>query len=176
VKNVRAIIDAFGGLETLKDNPITLAVPGYMPLSIEHLGTGPRGGVLISVMHTLKQNGDLMRDPDVVVEVIPPAGWWLPVRYRQDALGIYQEAVVLDGDRLVTRSRLVDSLKQFLVEWDPQPGQAGLCRGGPEAGGQVRPWGKGLSQLAFHVVPRAAASFSTTRMDGICLPRSSRPT
>ncbi|MFO0848318.1 MAG: hypothetical protein U0871_07150 [Gemmataceae bacterium] len=140
MKNVQAIIDLFGGLENLKDNPISLRVPGYMPLSIEIVGKGPRGGPLISIMHTYEQNGDLMRDPDLVVELIPPVNWWLPISFQQDNLGIFQEAVMLDGDRLITHSRLVDSLKAFMTEWDRNLGEQGfveearrLAGGGQEA-------------------------------------------
>lgn len=126
VKNVQAIIDLFGGLERLKDNPISLRVPGFMPLSIEIVGKGPRGGPLLSIMHHYEQNGDLMRDPDLVVELIPPVNWWLPVSFRQDNLGIFQEAVLLDGDRLITHSRIVDSLKAFMAEWDRNIGEQGF--------------------------------------------------
>jgi hypothetical protein len=97
-----------------------------MPLSVEIVGKGPRGGPLISIMHTYEQNGDLMRDPDLVVELIPPVNWWLPVSFQQDDLGIFQEAVVLDGDRLITHSRLVDSLKAFMLEWDRNIGEQGF--------------------------------------------------
>ena len=38
VKNVQAIIDLFGGLERLGDHPISLRVPGFMPLAIEIVG------------------------------------------------------------------------------------------------------------------------------------------
>lgn len=126
VKNVQAIIDAFGGLERLRDNPVSLRVPGFMPLSIEIVGKGPRGGPLLSIMHTYEQNGDLMRDPDLIVELIPPVNWWLPVSFRQDNLGIFQEAVLLDGVRLITHSRLVDSLKAFMAEWDRNLGEQGF--------------------------------------------------
>ncbi|MDY3555977.1 hypothetical protein R5W24_005124 [Gemmata sp. JC717] len=123
---MRAIIDALGGLDGLKRAPISLTVPGYMPLSVEFVGAGPRGGMLISIMHTFEQNGDLMRDPDVVVELIPPVDWWLPISYRQDGLGLFQEAVARDGDRLITHSRLVDSIKQFLGQWDRNLGEQGF--------------------------------------------------
>lgn len=126
MKNVQAIIDVFGGLDKLRDNPISLTVPGYMPLSIEVVGKGSRGGPLVSIMHHYEQNGDLMRDPDLVVELIPPVNWWLPVSFRQDNLGIYQEAVVLNGGRLITHSRLVDSIKSFMSEWDRNIGEQGF--------------------------------------------------
>ena len=126
MKNVQAIIDIFGGLDRLRDHPVSLRVPGFMPLSVEAVGTGPRGGPLVSVMHTYVQNGDLMRDPDLVAELVPPVNWWLPVSYQQDNLGVFQEAVLLDGDRLVTHSRVVDSLKAFMAVWDRNIGAQGF--------------------------------------------------
>ena len=126
VKNIQAIIDIFGGLDRLRDHPASLRVPGFMTLSVEVVGTGPRGGPLVSVMHTYEQNGDMMRDPDLVVELVPPVNWWLPVSYQQDNLGVFQEAVLLDGDRLVTHSRVVDSLKAFMATWDRNIGAQGF--------------------------------------------------
>jgi hypothetical protein len=117
MKTVQAIVDAFGGMDRLAGRPITVTVPGFMPLSIEAIGTGPRGGVLVSVMHTYEQNGDLMRDPDLVLEVLVTLGWW-PVRFRQDNLGIDQTAVWRDGDRVLTRGRLVRDLRAFMRQWD----------------------------------------------------------
>jgi hypothetical protein len=47
-----------------------------MRLVIEHVGTGLRGGELVSVAHYGVQNGDPMRDPEIVFEVV--AGSWHP--------------------------------------------------------------------------------------------------
>jgi hypothetical protein len=126
VKNVQAIIDAFGGMEKLKDNRISLTVPGFLPLFIKHVGTGPRGGVLISIMHCDGRSGALMRDPELVVEVLLSVGWWLPISFHQDKLRVHQEAVVLDGEHLITHQRLVDSLRAFIAEWDRNIGEQGF--------------------------------------------------
>jgi hypothetical protein len=69
-----------------------------MRLVIEYVGDGPRGLPSISVANYYEQNGDAMRDPEMVFEVNPDAwqtGEWTPVSYRQDNLDIYQEAVLL---------------------------------------------------------------------------------
>jgi hypothetical protein len=87
--SVQEIIDVTGGWEHLRSHPLTLRVEGFMPLSLEIIGPGPRGGLLLSIMHSFEQNGDLMRDPDLVMEVVPQMGWWQPVSYRQDSLAIY---------------------------------------------------------------------------------------
>jgi hypothetical protein len=135
VKHVQAIIDTFGGLDKLSHNSILVSVPGLMPLAIERIGTGPRGGPLISVMHFYKQNGDVMRDPDLVVELVPSVGWWLPVSFRQDNLGVFQEAVKVEGDRLITDARLVDALKSFMLHWDRNLGDQGFVEAARRSAG-----------------------------------------
>ena len=99
MRNVQKIIDTRGGLEALKRNYIRLEVPGFMRLVIEHIGTGPRGGELISVAHYGEQNGDPMRDPEIVFEVA--AGQWQPVSIQHDYVGVYREAVYVGVDSKV---------------------------------------------------------------------------
>ena len=116
MESVREIIDVFGGMARLRQEVMRVEAAGFMPLHIERIGVGPRGGVLVSVAHYYVQNGDLMADPDLTVEVVD--GEWSPVAYRQDGLGVYQEAVYLDGDRVTVRPGLVNDLKQFMQAWD----------------------------------------------------------
>jgi len=121
MKTVQAIIDARGGLEALKENPIYIDNPPYGPLGIEYIGTGPRGLPLISVMHWYEQNGDLMRDPDMVFEIFE---WtdkptWSPISYQQDGLGIYQEAMWQGDDgKVYTYPALLRQLRSFAATWD----------------------------------------------------------
>jgi len=55
---------------------------GFMPLTIENV---PGQGV--SVAHYYEQEGDLMRDPEIVFNSA-----WHAIEYTQDNLGLYQEA------------------------------------------------------------------------------------
>ncbi len=113
------IVEATGGWERLRQRPLKIEVEGYMPLHVEIIGRGPGGATLLSVMHTYVQNGDVMRDPDVEVEVVPGSDVeWLPVSYRQDGLGIFQEAVSTEGGVVRYNRRLVADLKRFLKTWD----------------------------------------------------------
>jgi hypothetical protein len=41
-------------------------VPGYIPLSLEEIGSSEDGQQLVSRCHYGEQTGDLMRDPDMV--------------------------------------------------------------------------------------------------------------
>lgn len=127
MKNVTKIIELFGGFDRLAKNPISLRVDGFMPLSIERIGTGPRGGMLISVMHWYEQNGDLMRDPDVEIEILPDTGEWLPLSYRQDSAGLFQEVQIdIDGDLMRASERFVKDIQRFLKLWDRNIGEQGF--------------------------------------------------
>ena len=48
------------------EQALRIIVPGYMPLSIEAIGRSADGGTLIALSHTAIQNGDLMRDPEIL--------------------------------------------------------------------------------------------------------------
>jgi hypothetical protein len=128
MKTVEQIINLFGGLEFLKRDYIRLEVEGFMPLCIEYIGEGPRGLPLISVCHDGEQNGDAMRDPDVVFEVDCETGMgWVPVSFRNDYLGIYQEAVFTDeAGRVMIRPALVKDLKAFARTWDKNVNNQGF--------------------------------------------------
>jgi hypothetical protein len=59
-----------------------------------------------------------MRDPEMTFEV-DGEGRFLPVSYQKDNLGIYHEAVFLDGQgRVMVRPRLVKELASFARQWD----------------------------------------------------------
>jgi hypothetical protein len=131
MKTVAKIIELFGGLEALRQNPIGLETPPYMRLVIEHIGEGPRGLPSISVAHYYEQNGDLMRDPEMVFEVSPDdwnTGEWSLVLYRQDNLALYQEAVFVHEKRVQVRSKLVLDFKAFARQWDRNIAQQGFLK------------------------------------------------
>jgi hypothetical protein len=124
VKTIAKIIEIYGGLEWLRQpgSYIRLENPPYMRLVIEYVGEGPRGMPSISVAHYYEQNGDAMRDPEMLFEVSPDEGGslkkrqWSPVSFQQDNLGIYREVVfVNDTDRVMVRPNLFLDLK-------PSPG------------------------------------------------------
>jgi hypothetical protein len=81
----------------------------YLRLVIEWIGKGPRGCDAISVAPYGEQNGDPMRDLEIVFEVPPDVdpGAWGPAYYRNDYVGIEREAVWREGDgRRLVRSAL----------------------------------------------------------------------
>src|SRR5262249_12141203 len=124
MQNVAPIIELFGGLTRLAAHPIRLEVAGFMPLCIEHVGTGPRGLPLVSVAHYYEQNGDLMSDPDCTFEV--EGQRWLPVAYQQDGVGLYQEAVTREAGQVRIDGRLERELRAFATCWDANLAEQGF--------------------------------------------------
>jgi hypothetical protein len=116
MQNVKAIIGLLGGLAALRH--VRLEAEGFMPLVIEAIGPGPRGLPAVSVAHYYTQNGDAMRDPEMVFEV-GADGEYLPVSFQQDNLSMYQEAVSQDkAGKVLVRPQLVADLDSFARVWD----------------------------------------------------------
>ena len=140
MKTVQTIIDLLGGLARLRTNPIKIDVEGFMPLSIEFIGTGPRGLPLISVMHYYEQHGDIMRDPEMEFE-IDEEGIWHPISYRQDSLGMVQEAIFHDprSESVKIRLYLLRDLKQFSQTWSRNLDEQGFADKARELGGGKPP-------------------------------------
>jgi hypothetical protein len=59
-----------------------------------------------------------MMDPEILVEAGPGSSDWLPVSFRQDNLGVYQEAVSNACGKVVYDHRLIEDLKDFMRFWD----------------------------------------------------------
>ncbi len=101
-----------GGVQAVR-----ITVSGFMPLSVEQIGCSEDGHRLVSLCQYGEQNGDLMRDPDVVFMFtdLPDGAVAEPVSYRNDYLGIVQE--VYRHDEAGRRTHVVPALKQDLKEF-----------------------------------------------------------
>lgn len=103
------------------DTAVRLTVPGFMPLSVEDIGQSGDGNRLISICHYGEQNGDLMRDPDMVFEIhawadAPAAE---PLSFRNDYMGLLQEVYSYDdaGKKTAVNPKLKQDLKSFAKTW-----------------------------------------------------------
>ncbi len=96
---------------------VRITVPGYMPLSVKEIGSSGDGDRLVSLCHYGKQNGDLMRDPDIVFlfHNVPDGAAAELVSFRNDYLGIVRD--VYRYDETGRRTHVVSSLKQELKEF-----------------------------------------------------------
>jgi hypothetical protein len=126
MKSIEEIITVTGGWDLLRRRPLKVEVPGFMSLNIEFIGRGPGGGLLVAISHSFLQAGDVMMDPEIVVEVTPGSSDWLPIRYRQDPLDIRHEAVVSEGGVFLLHHGLVADIRKFMQFWDSNIRQQGF--------------------------------------------------
>ena len=100
---------------------VRITVPGYMPLSVEEIGVSQDGHRLVSLCHYGEQNGDLMRDPDIVFlfHNVPDGAAAEPMSFQNDYLGIVQDVYRYDetGKRTHVLSSLKQELKEFARAW-----------------------------------------------------------
>ena len=103
------------------ETAVRLTVPGYMPLSVEEIGPSDEGHRLVSLCHYGEQNGDLMRDPDIVFMFhdLPDGLAAEPVSFRNDYMALCQEVYSYDeaGTRTHVRPALKAELKSFSRTW-----------------------------------------------------------
>ncbi len=103
------------------DTAIRLTVEGYMPLSIETIGTSADGNHLIAICHYGEQNGDLMRDPEMVFEIHAwaDASAAEPLSFRNDYMGLLQEVYRYDeaGKKTHVNAKLKQELTSFARTW-----------------------------------------------------------
>lgn len=91
-----------------------LSREGYLPLNVERVERAR-----VSVSHTYVQEGDIMRDPEIVIEFNDGTGMAEAISFQNDGLGIYQEVYVCDGDGKKTSvyARRKRELNEFLHQW-----------------------------------------------------------
>ena len=95
--------------------------PGtFMALCVERIGQVNYSGAVYpmwSFAHYGEQNGDLMRDPDVVMMDSGAAGLY-PMSFRNDYLGVDNESLVYeDGKASGCRLKMQGSITSFCVTW-----------------------------------------------------------
>lgn len=117
------------------DTAVRIRVDSYMPLSIEAIGTSADGNRLISICHYGEQNGDLMRDPDMVFELFThgEASAAEPLSFQNDYMGLLQEVYRYDdaGKKTHVNTRLKAELKSFARTWFSNLREQGFF--GPQA-------------------------------------------
>jgi hypothetical protein len=103
------------------DMAVRIRVDGYMPLSIEAIGASANGNRLISICHYGEQNGDLMRDPEMVFELYTHGELSVaePLSFQNDYMGLLQEVYRYDESSKKTHvdTRLKADLKSFARTW-----------------------------------------------------------
>lgn len=103
------------------NHAVRIIVEGYVPLSIEHIGLDAEGRRQIAMAHIGEQNGDVMRDPEMVF-VLHDAKSFVaaePISFRNDYAGVMQDVYRYDarGHRTHVVPRLMRELKSFARLW-----------------------------------------------------------
>ena len=106
------------GLKKVGDHQQWNNDSSFMAACVEIIGrTGL--GPLISIAHYYQQNGDMMRDPDVVF-VIGADQHIYPISYRQDGMGIDQEAATIEDGKWRVRTKMQADICSFCNDtWFP---------------------------------------------------------
>lgn len=93
-KSAGAVLDLLTeGLDKPGDSrKIDNASPSFMAVSVERISDRPPQ---FSVAHYYEQNGDLMRDPEMVFWHAPDGSWY-PTYFLQDNVGVEQTSVKFD--------------------------------------------------------------------------------
>ncbi len=90
----------------------------YMPLVLEYIG---HHDILkkpqISMVHYGEQNGDLMRDPEMIFMVDFEKKTAEAVSYRNDYAGYFEEVFVLTKNQVYYSSSQRISQNQFALTW-----------------------------------------------------------
>ena len=103
------------GLKKVGDHQQWNNNSSFMAACVEIIGrTGL--GPLVSIAHYYQQNGDMMRDPDVVF-LIGADQHVYPISYRQDGLGIDQEAATVEDGKWKVRTKMQADICGFCNQW-----------------------------------------------------------
>jgi hypothetical protein len=121
MKTVLQIIVEAGGLTNAEY--ISVENEPWMRLVIEVLPErGPDGHVVVSVAHYGEQNGDAMRDPEMLFEVVEEVGrepeFW-PFYFRNDYAAVEQWSRRRDeAENLHSLPKRTHDFEQFAKLWD----------------------------------------------------------
>lgn len=102
------------------DKAVELVVDGWMPLSVERIGTTAEGHSLIAMAHTGTQNGDLMVDPEIIFRVHATSDLQVaePVIFRNDYVGVSQLVYRdIDDSTSDVNVRLKAELRTYARGW-----------------------------------------------------------
>ncbi len=119
MQTILHILRLAGGYQP--DLHLRIENPPYLPLLIKAMPEpGPMGLPVLSITHYGEQNSDLMRDPEMLFELVElPSGPALdPFAWRNDYLGVEQYSRSADGEKYVVLQRLYAQHHGFAVDWD----------------------------------------------------------
>ena len=112
-KRASAILRALLALQTSK---IDNTDEAYMPVYIEIIDRSETYNH-ISLAHYGEQNGDIMRDPEMLFALHKETQQFIPYYYRNDYCGIEQNSVRWSEDGIALNPRLQAEHTTFANQW-----------------------------------------------------------
>ena len=104
------------GLRVLQTAKIDNSDGTYMPVHIELIDRTEKY-THISLAHYGQQNGDAMRDPEMLFALHKETQQFIPYYYRNDYCGIEQNSVKWSEDGIALNSRLQAEHTTFANQW-----------------------------------------------------------
>lgn len=90
---------------------------GLMDLHMDNLGKDKDGNYLISLMHNYQQEGDVMRDPDMEIRLMPGMQAAEALTFHQSNPPVYQNVYVQREGKQLVNLKLKKQLNAFLNQW-----------------------------------------------------------
>ncbi len=118
--NYKRLAPFLDAVRELPEQAFTFTCEGYEPLSIENLEYTFKGYPVWGMMHTYKQNGDTLRDPDMTFLVDRETGNIVPHTFQQDNCPFTQYGTLYQEvweDETHYRPSLRSQLDRFLKDW-----------------------------------------------------------
>ena len=112
-KRASAILRALLALQTSK---IDNTDEAYMPVYIEIIDRSETYNH-ISLAHYGEQNGDMMRDPEMLFALHKETWQFIPYYYRNDYCGIEEDSVRWSEDGIALNPRLQAEHTTFANQW-----------------------------------------------------------
>ena len=127
MQTILRILKAAGGWH--RGLSLRIDNPPFLPLCIEAVDeSGPCGLPALSVAHYGKQNGDAMRDPEMLFELGLSGGPRLnPYYWRNDYAGIEQCSRFITDDHYAYHRELHKQHEHFARLWDNNLRQQGFA-------------------------------------------------
>lgn len=112
----RKAAEILRGLLALKTTTVDRSNSTYMPVHIEIIDRTENYNH-ISLAHYGRQNGDTMRDPEMIIALHKESQQFIPYYYRNDYMGIEQYSVKWTEKGVLLNRRLQADHTIFADQW-----------------------------------------------------------
>lgn len=104
------------GLLALQTAKVDRSDGAYMPVRIEIIDR-TENYTHISLAHYGRQNGDLMRDPEMIFVLHKESQQFIPYYYRNDYMGVEQYSIRWTDEGILLNRRLQAEHTTFANQW-----------------------------------------------------------